>query len=118
MPTPPKDALQPKNTPTKNNTQVISGAEALLRCLVAEQVKTIFGYPGGAIMPVYDALYHYEKELTHILARHEQGAIHAAQGYARAGGGVGVVFTTSGPGATNILTGLAELNGVEVSKWK
>lgn len=108
MPTPPKDALQPKNIPTKNNTQVISGAEALLRCLVAEQVKTIFGYPGGAIMPVYDALYHYEKELTHILARHEQGAIHAAQGYARAGGGVGVVFTTSGPGATNILTGLAD----------
>jgi acetolactate synthase-1/2/3 large subunit len=86
----------------------ISGAEVLLRCLVAEQVKTIFGYPGGAIMPVYDALYHFADQLDHILVRHEQGAIHAAQGFARASGKTGVVFATSGPGATNLVTGLAD----------
>jgi acetolactate synthase-1/2/3 large subunit len=86
----------------------ITGAEALLRCLVAEQVKTIFGYPGGAIMPVYDALYHYADQLDHVLVRHEQGAIHAAQGFARASGKTGVVFATSGPGATNLVTGLAD----------
>ena len=86
----------------------ITGAELLLRCLVAEQVKTIFGYPGGAIMPVYDALYHYADQLEHILVRHEQGAIHAAQGFARASGKTGVVFATSGPGAMNLVTGLAD----------
>jgi acetolactate synthase I/II/III large subunit len=86
----------------------ITGAELLLRCLVAEDVKTIFGYPGGAIMPVYDALYHYADQLEHILVRHEQGAIHAAQGFARASGKTGVVFATSGPGATNLVTGLAD----------
>ena len=86
----------------------ISGAEALLRCLVAEGVETIFGYPGGAIMPVYDALYHYTDRLNHILVRHEQGAIHAAQGFARVTGKTGVVFATSGPGATNLITGLAD----------
>lgn len=86
----------------------ISGAEALLQCLIAEQVDTIFGYPGGAIMPVYDALYHYTEKLNHILVRHEQGAIHAAQGFARASGKTGVVFATSGPGATNLVTGLAD----------
>ena len=91
--------------PTK---QMISGSEALLRCLVAEQVDTIFGYPGGAIMPVYDALYHYSNQLTHILVRHEQGAIHAAQGFARVSGRPGIVFATSGPGATNLVTGLAD----------
>jgi acetolactate synthase-1/2/3 large subunit len=86
----------------------ISGSEALLRGLVSEQVDTIFGYPGGAIMPIYDALYDYVDELNHILVRHEQGAIHAAQGYARTSGKVGVVFATSGPGATNLVTGLAD----------
>ncbi|MFM8849977.1 MAG: biosynthetic-type acetolactate synthase large subunit [Cytophagales bacterium] len=86
----------------------ISGSEALLQCLVQENVKHIFGYPGGAIMPVYDALYHYADKLTHLLVRHEQGAIHAAQGYARVSGKVGVVFATSGPGATNLVTGLAD----------
>ena len=86
----------------------ISGSEALLRCLVAENVKTIFGYPGGAIMPVYDALYGYADQLTHILVRHEQGAIHAAQGFARVSGKPGIVFATSGPGATNLVTGLAD----------
>ena len=85
-----------------------SGADAVLRSLVAEGVDLIFGYPGGAIMPVYDALYHYQEEIHHVLTRHEQGAIHAAQGYARATGGVGVVMATSGPGATNLITGIAD----------
>src|SRR6478736_4192140 len=86
----------------------ISGSEILLRSLVAEGVDTLFGYPGGAIMPVYDALYHFADQLTHILVRHEQGAIHAAQGYARVSGKTGIVFATSGPGATNLVTGLAD----------
>jgi acetolactate synthase-1/2/3 large subunit len=86
----------------------ISGSVSLLKILLAEGVDTIFGYPGGAIMPVYDALYDYRKKLNHILVRHEQGAIHAAQGYARSSGRVGVVFATSGPGATNLVTGLAD----------
>ena len=86
----------------------ISGSEAVLRALVAENVDTIFGYPGGAIMPIYDALYDYHDRLKHILVRHEQGAIHAAQGYARVSGRTGVVFATSGPGATNLVTGLAD----------
>lgn len=88
--------------------QKISGSEALLRCLVAEGVDVIFGYPGGAIMPVYDALYHFSNQLNHILVRHEQGAVHAAQGYARVSGRVGVALATSGPGATNLVTGLAD----------
>jgi acetolactate synthase-1/2/3 large subunit len=86
----------------------ISGSEILLRCLVEEQVDKIFGYPGGAIMPIYDALYHFADRLTHILVRHEQGAIHAAQGFARVTAQPGVVFATSGPGATNLVTGLAD----------
>ncbi len=86
----------------------ITGSEVLLRCLVEEKVQHIFGYPGGAIMPVYDALYSYADKLTHMLVRHEQGAIHAAQGYARVSGKTGVVFATSGPGATNLVTGLAD----------
>jgi acetolactate synthase-1/2/3 large subunit len=86
----------------------ISGSEILLRSLVAEGVDTLFGYPGGAIMPVYDALYHYADRLNHILVRHEQGAIHAAQGYARVSNRVGVALATSGPGATNLVTGLAD----------
>ncbi|MBX7126940.1 MAG: biosynthetic-type acetolactate synthase large subunit [Cyclobacteriaceae bacterium] len=103
------DALLTKTeTKAAETKKQISGAEALLRCLVAEQVDVIFGYPGGAIMPVYDALYHYADKLNHILVRHEQGAIHAAQGFARASGRTGVVFATSGPGATNLVTGLAD----------
>ncbi len=86
----------------------ITGSEAVLKALIAEGVKTVFGYPGGAIMPIYDALYDYEDKLQHILVRHEQGGIHAAQGYARTSGNVGVVFATSGPGATNLVTGLAD----------
>lgn len=86
----------------------IRGAEAVMRCLVAEKVNTLFGYPGGAIMPIYDALYDFKDEVNHILVRHEQGAIHAAQGYARTSGKVGVCFATSGPGATNLITGLAD----------
>jgi acetolactate synthase-1/2/3 large subunit len=85
-----------------------SGSLAVIDALLSEQVTTIFGYPGGAIMPIYDALYDYRKKLNHILVRHEQGAIHAAQGFARVSGKVGVVFATSGPGATNLVTGLAD----------
>src|SRR3954471_25032920 len=77
----------------------ISGSQAVLEAFIAEGVDTIFGYPGGAIMPIYDALYDYHDRLKHILVRHEQGGIHAAQGFARASGRVGVVFATSGPGA-------------------
>jgi acetolactate synthase-1/2/3 large subunit len=88
--------------------QQISGSVAVLEAFLAENVDTIFGYPGGAIMPIYDALYDYQNKLNHILVRHEQGAIHAAQGYARTSGKTGVVFATSGPGATNLVTGLAD----------
>ena len=86
----------------------MSGAQAVVHSLLAEGVDLIFGYPGGAIMPVYDALYDHEEELNHILVRHEQGATHAAQGYARASGKVGVCIATSGPGATNLITGIAD----------
>lgn len=89
-------------------TTSISGSVAVLEAFIAEGVETIFGYPGGAIMPIYDALYDYNDKLEHILVRHEQGGIHAAQGYARTSGKVGVVFATSGPGATNLVTGLAD----------
>jgi acetolactate synthase-1/2/3 large subunit len=86
----------------------ITGAEAVLRCFLEEGVDTIFGYPGGAIMPVYDALYSYQDRLRHILPRHEQGAIHAAEGYARVTRKTGVCMATSGPGAMNLVTGLAD----------
>lgn len=86
----------------------ISGAEAIIRSLLAENIKTIFGYPGGAIIPVYDILYNYTDRLRHILVRHEQGAVHAAQGFARVSGKIGVAIVTSGPGATNIITGVAD----------
>ena len=89
-------------------TQRISGSEAVIKSLLEEGVDTIFGYPGGAIMPIYDALYDYDKQVTHYLTRHEQGAIHAAEGYAKVSGKVGVCFATSGPGATNLITGLAD----------
>ena len=86
----------------------IQGSEAILKSLIGENIEMIFGYPGGAIMPIYDSLYNYMDKITHILTRHEQGAIHAAQGYSRVTGKVGVCFATSGPGATNLITGLAD----------
>jgi acetolactate synthase-1/2/3 large subunit len=86
----------------------ITGADAVMRSLACEGVDTIFGYPGGAIMPIYDALMDHNDKIRHILTRHEQGAIHAAQGYARVSGKVGVVLATSGPGATNLITGIAD----------
>ena len=88
--------------------QKITGSEALLKALIAEGVDTIFGYPGGSIMPVFDALYDHQNTLNHILVRHEQGAAHAAQGFARVSGEVGVCLVTSGPGATNTITGIAD----------
>lgn len=99
------EALLTKPVLTKEKTK---GADAVIRALIAENVDIMFGYPGGAIMPVYDALYHYQDQLRHVLTRHEQGAIHAAQGYARATGKVGVCLATSGPGATNLITGIAD----------
>ncbi len=93
---------------TKSDLPRITGSEAVIRSFLAEGVDTIFGYPGGAIIPVYDALYDYRDRLNHILVRHEQCALHAAQGYARASGRTGVCICTSGPGATNTVTGLAD----------
>ncbi|WP_440121357.1 biosynthetic-type acetolactate synthase large subunit [Tenacibaculum sp. Ill] len=102
-------------TKTKQQTEqetiqkvTITGAEAVIKCLLAEGVDLLYGYPGGAIMPVYDELYKYQDKLHHVLTRHEQGATHAAQGYARATGKVGVAMATSGPGATNLITGIAD----------
>lgn len=92
----------------KQTTPTITGAEAVVKCLLEEGVRDIFGYPGGSIMPVYDALYDYHDKLNHILVRHEQGAIHAAQAYARVTGKAGVCIVTSGPGSTNLTTGLAD----------
>jgi acetolactate synthase I/II/III large subunit len=99
-----------KETTKQQATPVttISGGQAVMEAFLAESVEVVFGYPGGAIMPIYDALYDYMDRLQHILVRHEQGAIHAAQGFARASGKTGVVFATSGPGATNLVTGLAD----------
>lgn len=88
--------------------QTITGAEAVVRSLIAEDVKIIFGYPGGAIMPVYDALYYYQDQIQHVLPRHEQGATHAAEGYSRVLRKTGVCIATSGPGATNLVTGIAD----------
>ena len=98
----------PNNTDMEQEKIEITGSEAVIRSLIAEGVDTIFGYPGGAIMPVYDALYDYRNILKHVLTRHEQGAVHAAQGYARVSGKVGVCIATSGPGATNLITGIAD----------
>ena len=87
---------------------LITGAEALMRSLEHQGVNTIFGYPGGQAIPIYDSLYDYRDKLKHVLVRHEQGATHAAQGYARVSGKVGVTLVTSGPGATNTITGIAD----------
>ena len=85
----------------------LTGAEIVIECLKEQGVDTVFGYPGGAILNIYDALYQHQNEITHILTSHEQGASHAADGYARATGKVGVCLATSGPGATNLVTGIA-----------
>lgn len=111
-----KNKSKKKTTPAPKKTAKkaikkgtkISGSQAVMEALIAEGVETIFGYPGGAIMPIYDALYDYTDQLKHILVRHEQGGIHAAQGFARTSGKTGVAFATSGPGATNLVTGLAD----------
>ncbi|QGW28721.1 biosynthetic-type acetolactate synthase large subunit [Phnomibacter ginsenosidimutans] len=104
--------MEVATAPAKANTTQpimnITGSEVVIRSLLAEGASTVFGYPGGAIMPIYDALYDFNDQLQHILVRHEQGAIHAAQGFARTSGKTGVVFATSGPGATNLVTGLAD----------
>ncbi|ARV16107.1 biosynthetic-type acetolactate synthase large subunit [Polaribacter sp. SA4-12] len=98
-----------KNKETsKKATERISGSEAIVRCLIEEDIKIIYGYPGGAIMPVYDELYKYQDKIHHVLTRHEQGATHSAQGFARISGKVGVAIATSGPGATNLITGIAD----------
>ena len=103
------ETLKEKNKDAKKTTAMkVSGAEAIIHCLLAEGVDILYGYPGGAIMPVYDELYKFQDKLTHILTRHEQGATHAAQGFARVTGRVGVAMATSGPGATNLVTGLAD----------
>ena len=102
-----KDVL-PTRTKEAETLTKLSGSQMILTGLMEEGVHTIFGYPGGAIMPLYDALYDFNDQLQHILVRHEQGAVHAAQGYARASGRTGIVFATSGPGATNLVTGLAD----------
>ena len=94
------------NTETK---LTLNGAEAILKVLVEQGVEVIFGYPGGAVLPIYDALFK-SNSIKHILVRHEQAAVHAAEGYARSTGKVGVVLVTSGPGATNAVTGLTDAN--------
>ncbi len=104
-----KDPQTINQQQTNNNvSNHISGSEAIVRCLIEEGVDTLYGYPGGAIMPVYDELYKYQGKIHHVLTRHEQGATHAAQGYARISGKVGVAMATSGPGATNLITGIAD----------
>ena len=99
--------LRPEERRTASDPSM-TGSKALIESFLQEGVETVFGYPGGAIIPVYDALYDYRDRLRHILVRHEQGAVHAAQGYARVSGRVGVCLVTSGPGATNTVTGLAD----------
>ncbi|WP_375252269.1 biosynthetic-type acetolactate synthase large subunit [Dokdonia donghaensis] len=99
--------VKTQNT-SDTTTTTMSGSEALIHCLVAEGADLIYGYPGGAIMPFYDELHKYQDKIKHVLTRHEQGATHAAQGFARATGKVGVAIATSGPGATNLITGIAD----------
>ncbi|NNL82419.1 MAG: biosynthetic-type acetolactate synthase large subunit [Winogradskyella sp.] len=101
------ETIKKNNTSTKI-TETITGCEAVVKCLLAEGVDVLYGYPGGAIMPVYDELYKYQDKIHHVLTRHEQGATHAAQGYARISGKTGVAIATSGPGATNLITGIAD----------
>ena len=103
-----QSTIDARKNPDEVQAPELSGAQVVLKACIAEGVDTIFGYPGGAIMPIYDALYDFNDQLEHILVRHEQGGIHAGQGYARTSGRTGVVFATSGPGATNLVTGLAD----------
>jgi acetolactate synthase-1/2/3 large subunit len=100
--------IETKSKHIKTKEIKISGSEAVIKCLLEEGVELLYGYPGGAIMPIYDELYKYQDKLHHVLTRHEQGAAHAAQGYARVTGRVGVAMATSGPGATNLVTGIAD----------
>ena len=93
--------------PAADTSRAMTGAEIVVRGLVDQGVEVLFGYPGGAVLPIYDALFH-EPRLRHVLVRHEQGAVHAAEGYARSTGKVGVVLVTSGPGATNVVTPLTD----------
>ncbi len=102
------DTLNTQQKEKDMTTKKVTGSQAVILSLLEEGVDTIFGYPGGAIMPIYDALYDYDKNVKHILTRHEQGAVHAAEGYARVTGKAGVCFATSGPGATNLITGIAD----------
>ncbi|MEN8249573.1 MAG: biosynthetic-type acetolactate synthase large subunit [Bacteroidota bacterium] len=94
--------------PESKEKKAITGSEAVIRSLINEGVDTIFGYPGGAIMPIYDEVFKFDDQISHVLTRHEQGAAHAAQGYSRVSGKVGVCFATSGPGATNLITGISD----------
>jgi len=103
-----KEQLTLEKQEEVKTTEKITGSEAIIKCLLAENVNTLFGYPGGAIMPLYDKLHQYQNKLHHVLVRHEQAATHAAQGYARISGQVGVTIATSGPGATNLITGIAD----------
>src|SRR3989338_7063528 len=97
-----------RSTSKTNKHMKLSGGHILMESLVRNKVDLIFGYPGGAIMPIYDSLYDFGKKIKHVLVRHEQGAVHAAEGYARILGKPGVCFATSGPGATNLVTGIAD----------
>ncbi|NJK97081.1 MAG: thiamine pyrophosphate-binding protein, partial [Bacteroidales bacterium] len=97
-----------QKAPKIESMKKVKGSEAVLLALIEEGVEVMFGYPGGNIMPIYDSLYDHQKSIRHILTRHEQGAAHAAQGYARTTGKVGVCMATSGPGATNLITGIAD----------
>ena len=99
--------LTPTDAAAAAPSRAMTGAEMVVRALVDQGVDTLFGYPGGAILPIYDALFH-EPRLQHVLVRHEQGATHAAEGYARSSGKPGVVLVTSGPGATNAVTGIVD----------
>ncbi|RLD75162.1 MAG: acetolactate synthase large subunit, partial [Bacteroidetes bacterium] len=96
-----------KEKPAQQKNKIMNGADSVIQSLITEGVETVFGYPGGAIMPIYDSLYQSGSKLRHILTRHEQGATHSAQGFAKTSGKPGVVFATSGPGATNLVTGLS-----------
>jgi acetolactate synthase I/II/III large subunit len=102
------DAFSTQQKQKEMTTKKVTGSQAVILSLLEEGVDTIFGYPGGAIMPIYDALYDFDRHVKHILTRHEQGAVHAAEGYARVTGKAGVCFATSGPGATNLITGIAD----------
>ncbi len=102
-----QESVKDQKAGMKKQTERINGAQAVLKSLLAENVDTIFGYPGGAIMPIYDEMMEYEGKINHVLTRHEQGAAHAAQAYAQVTGKTGVCFATSGPGATNLITGIA-----------